>query len=218
MRKALALTLFALLGACAGTTTGVEYAGTVTVSSPELVTIDQPDVYVVADADQPVFYTDNVYWLYSDGYWYRSPRYDRGWVRIDSPPVRLRHIDQPTAYVHYRARAQTARNQRTTPDRNEPRPSDQIRSPRQQPQPMQPTEPAQPPVANPRPPQQEPPVIPDTRNLTPDQAAHDRAQPPDDRGVRADTDDKAKDNDSNRDKDKDKKKPKKDERGRDRDR
>jgi hypothetical protein len=201
MCKALALTLSALLGACAGTATDVEYAGTVTVSSPELVAIGEPDVFVVADADQPVFYTDNVYWLYRDGYWYRSPRYDRGWVRWESPPVRLRHISQPTAYVHYRSRAQTSYNQ--SRDRYEPRARDQVRpQPQDRSQSPQLPQPAQPPIPNPRPPQQQPPLTPATpggpdhhnvapddhdrghdRNLTPDQRDRDRAVPPDDRGT-----------------------------------
>jgi len=194
MCKALALTLSALLGACAATATDVEYAGSVTVSSPELIAIDEPDVFVVADADQPVFYTDNVYWLYRDGYWYRSPRYDRGWVRWESPPVRLRHISQPTAYVHYRSRAQTSYNQ--SPNRYEPRARDQVRpQPQDRSQSPQLPQPAQPPMPNPRPPQQEPPatpggpdhhnVAPDDhdRNLTPDQRDRDRAIPPDDRGT-----------------------------------
>src|SRR5262245_36267569 len=156
MCKALALTLSALLGAaCAGTaTTDVAYGGSVTVSSPELVAIGEPDVFVVADADQPVFFTDSMYWLYRNDGWYRSQRYDRGWVRVDAPPVRLRHIDQPLAYVHYRAHAQTARNQpQPPPTKYEPR------EPEPQPQqtPLQPPTAPQPPIANPQPPQQQPP-------------------------------------------------------------
>jgi hypothetical protein len=170
MCKALALTLSALLGAaCAGTaSTDVEYGGSVTVTSPELVSIGEPDVFVVADADQPVFFTDSMYWLYRNDGWYRSQRYDRGWVRVDAPPVRLRHIDQPLAYVHYRARAETARNQRQAPTNYEPRERDQMRpqpqtEPTPQPQqaPLQPLTAPKPPIANPQPPPQQPPVDPD---------------------------------------------------------
>lgn len=166
MCKALALTLSALLGAaCAGTATSdVQYAGSVTVSSPELVAIGEPDVFVVADADQPVFFTDSMYWLYRDNAWYRSQRYDRGWVRVDAPPVRLRHIDQPLAYVHYRARAQTATNQ--------VRPQPQT-GPVPQPQ-QAPLQPPQPPIANPQPPQQEPPIDPGSPGTT-DRHDHDPA-------------------------------------------
>ena len=170
MCKALALTLSALLGAaCAGTaTTDVEYGGSVTVTSPELVAVGEPDVFVVADADQPVFFTNSMYWLYRNDGWYRSQRYDRGWVRVDAPPVRLRHIDQPLAYVHYRAHAETARNQRQAPTNYEPRERDQMRpqpqtEPTPQPQqaPFQPPSAPKPPIANPQPPQQQPPIDPD---------------------------------------------------------
>jgi len=158
MCKALALTLSALLGAaCAGTATDAQFAGSVTVSSPELIAIGEPDVFVVADADQPVFFTDSMYWLYRDDGWYRSQRYDRGWVRVDAPPVRLRHIDQPLAYVHYRAHAQTAKNQRQAPTKTEP-------TPQPQQAPLQPPIAPKPPIANPLPPQQEPPIDPNQAN------------------------------------------------------
>ena len=40
-------------------------------TSPELVAVG-PDVQVVADADEPLFYADSYYWLYRDNMWLRS--------------------------------------------------------------------------------------------------------------------------------------------------
>jgi hypothetical protein len=90
-----------LLG-CAGTGE-VEYGGGVAVQSPDLVEV-QPGVQVLADADAPVFYSDGAYWEYRDGMWFRSGYYDRGFARVDINyvPVRIRTIDNPRAYVHYR--------------------------------------------------------------------------------------------------------------------
>ncbi len=97
--KILSLTLFAVLG-CA-TTGSYEYG--VAVSSPDLVTV-QPGVAVVADADAPLFYSDGYYWLYRNGYWARSPSYHGGFARIDYHyvPARVRYIDHPEHYAHYR--------------------------------------------------------------------------------------------------------------------
>jgi hypothetical protein len=47
------------------------------VSTPDLVTVS-PGVQVVADYDEPVFYTDGFYWRYTDGGWYRSNNYATG--------------------------------------------------------------------------------------------------------------------------------------------
>src|SRR5687767_14852232 len=159
MTKRLAFMLAVALGACAGSGSGrVEYAAAVTVRSPELVTIE-PDVYVLADADEPVFYTDNYYWLYRSGRWYRSHSYDRDWIYVSSPSPRLRTIYQPTAYIRYRSRTHEARNVPTRPydPYHDDRPRQDVPNtlpPHQQP-PLQPTTP---PPAYPRPPQQEPPV------------------------------------------------------------
>jgi len=87
----------ALAAGCWGTVRGGAY-----VTSPDLVYIG-PDVQVVADYDQPVFYADNVYWRYDGGVWYQSPSHDRGWVRSERVPPRVRNIDHPEGYVHYRA-------------------------------------------------------------------------------------------------------------------
>lgn len=96
--------LFAAVAAagCAGTGE-VEYGGGVAVQSPDLVEVE-PGVQVLADADAPVFYSDGAYWEYRDGMWFRSGYYDRGFARVDINyvPMRVRTIDNPRAYVHYR--------------------------------------------------------------------------------------------------------------------
>ncbi|HEU0033202.1 MAG TPA: hypothetical protein VFQ53_21365 [Kofleriaceae bacterium] len=193
MTKTLAFMLSAALAACAGAT-DVRYGGGVVVRSPDLVTIE-PDVYVVADADEPIFYTDNYYWLYRDGGWYRSNTYRGGWVRYYDTPYRLRRIDQPYAYVRYRDRGHrtTVRDQRidgryydrtpNAPDRRydqrydrryDQRDNDPYRNyPPGQVTPTRP-EPPRGPMANPRPPQQQPPVTPNSPT-TPDYRGN---QPP----------------------------------------
>jgi len=67
---------------------------------PELVEVS-PGVQVIADYDEPIFYSDRLYWRYDGGVWYRSPTYSGGWVVATPPPAVLR-IDRPRAYVHYR--------------------------------------------------------------------------------------------------------------------
>jgi hypothetical protein len=97
--KIASILIAAALGGCAGT---VHYRGTVAVQDPNLVEV-QPGVYTVADSDEPLFYNDGYYWLYDDGAWLRSSRYNSGFVRVDvyHVPQRLRVIDHPRAYVHY---------------------------------------------------------------------------------------------------------------------
>ena len=67
------------------------------------LTYVEPGVQVVADYDYPVFYSDGAYWRWNSGYWYRSPYYDRGWTATANVPVRVRGIQRPWAYSHYRA-------------------------------------------------------------------------------------------------------------------
>lgn len=94
------------LAACAGGG-GAMYGGSVSAgvsygADPELAEI-QPDVWVVEGYDEPVFFSDNYYWRFSGGAWYRSDYYDRDWVTVYDVPYRLRSIDRPTAYVRYYA-------------------------------------------------------------------------------------------------------------------
>ena len=106
----------ATLGGCYTTgTVGYSsgyYAGggaDVYVSTPDLVTVS-PGVQVVADYDEPVFYTDGFYWRYYDGYWYRSNNYATGWYYYERPPVAVLQIDRPYAYAHYRPSGSVARS------------------------------------------------------------------------------------------------------------
>ena len=93
-----------LLAGCAGEG---YYTGSATVRGPELVSVS-PGVEVIADYDEPVFYTDNYYWRYNNGNWYRSNYYNSGWVYA-SPPRALVRIDRPYAYRHYRPHGYVAR-------------------------------------------------------------------------------------------------------------
>jgi len=99
--KLLVLAFVAALGCYAHT--GYDYDYGVSVQSPNLVTV-QPGLSVVADANYPLFYSDGYYWLYRDGYWLRSPSYRGGFARIDyhMVPQRVRYIDHPEHYTHYR--------------------------------------------------------------------------------------------------------------------
>lgn len=95
---------------CAGTGE-VRYTATADVSTPALVEV-QPGVQVVRDYDEPVFYSEGVYWRYNGGVWYRSPTYNRGWIRVEAPPVAIRRVDRPERYVHYRGDAEVRADQR----------------------------------------------------------------------------------------------------------
>lgn len=106
--KNLLAILFAstLAGACTvhGRATTGGYAST----SGELVYVG-PGVYAVADYDEPVFYSDNSYWLYRDGGWYSSGYYTGGWQRARNVPRAVLRIERPRAYVHYRGDGQARR-------------------------------------------------------------------------------------------------------------
>lgn len=105
----------AALGGCY-TTGEVGYRATYTtpsadvyVSTPDLVTVS-PGVQVVADYDEPVFYTDGFYWRFYNNGWYRSNNYAAGWYFVDRPPVAVLRIDRPYAYAHYRPQGYVVRN------------------------------------------------------------------------------------------------------------
>src|SRR6185436_9008156 len=154
----------------------------------EMVALDtDPSVMVIANADEPVFYSENTYWLFRDDHWYRSSSHRSGWVRVDQPPEHLRRIDRPSAYVHFRRDTNAPRatynerDRRAEPARPEPREParTQPRDPSEAPIPDQLQRPTEPrpdaprghtrepnpqgptqPYANPRPPQQVPPPAP----------------------------------------------------------
>jgi hypothetical protein len=129
MIKTLAFILSASLAACAGEAE-VRYAGNATV--PEMVAMDtDPSVMVVANSDEPVFYSEHSYWLFRNQRWYRSSSYRGGWAQVDQPAEHVRRIERPIAYVHYRHTAnppRTTYNERTqpvpqrTPERTQPVP------------------------------------------------------------------------------------------------
>ncbi len=120
MLRTLSITgaLAALLFAGSGCVVRGQVRTSAYVSTPELVMV-QPGVYVMADYDQPVFYTDGYYWLYRDGFWFRSGVYSGGWVRVRNVPVAVHRIHRPHAYVHYHARG-NARVYRAPARRGEP--------------------------------------------------------------------------------------------------
>jgi hypothetical protein len=60
-----------------------------------------PGVQVIADYNEPIFYSDGFYWRYYGGVWYRSSYYTGGWVYA-RPPAAVLRIDRPGGYVHYR--------------------------------------------------------------------------------------------------------------------
>jgi hypothetical protein len=109
------LLLTAALAACAHRP---EYRGNVTVKSAELIKVD-PDVRVVADADQPMFHIVGTYWLFHDTSWYRGASVRGPWVLEPHPPWQVRKIDQPYAFARYRLDHPTER----TADRNVETPS-----------------------------------------------------------------------------------------------
>ncbi len=101
-----------LLATAAGCAGSAQYSATATVTTPRLILIE-PDVQVVADYDQPVFYSENYYWRYDNGVWFRSNNHVRGWVRFEAVPARIRRIERPTAYIRFRGEA---RGQARTPE------------------------------------------------------------------------------------------------------
>jgi hypothetical protein len=100
MRRLVLLFGFVLAAGCAPTY-GTYTVGA-TVASPEFAYVG-PGVYAVVGYDAPVFYHQNLYWRYYDGYWYRSPYLHRGWAYAPRPPRVIRGIDRPYAYMRYRS-------------------------------------------------------------------------------------------------------------------
>ena len=101
--SAIVFAVAASLAGCAGTSGDVKHAGDVRVSSAELIEIE-PGIQVVADAEEPVFFSDGFYWLHRDGYWLRSNNASRGFMRVELSyvPERIRSIERPQTYVQYR--------------------------------------------------------------------------------------------------------------------
>jgi hypothetical protein len=100
----------ALAAGCAGS---VGYSADVSSAGygPDLVYVG-PGVQVIADYDEPIFYSDSFYWRWDGGTWYRSSSYNAGWVVYSSPPQAIVRIEQPRQYVHYRPEGWHPRQQR----------------------------------------------------------------------------------------------------------
>ena len=93
-----------MLAACAPGG-GYQVSATYATASPEANLVEvSPGVYAVGAVDQPEFYVNGNYWLYSNGQWYQSDDYRTGWRVHYSPPIALRRID-PFVYVNRRREA-----------------------------------------------------------------------------------------------------------------
>jgi hypothetical protein len=138
--------------ACTGSlgyTASVSNAG----YGPDLV-YAAPGVQVIADYDEPIFYSDSYYWRYDGGTWYRSNSYTGGWAYA-APPSAVLRINSPRQYVHYRpqgwvdrrerAREPAARERRDDRRRIESRDQNGNPSRARQQVERRPTRPAQPP-------------------------------------------------------------------------
>jgi hypothetical protein len=111
----LILTLALALGTAAGSEGCVihaQAAGSAEASAPvvfsgppTLVAVDG-GIWVVRDADYPVYYVDDDYWVIRDGVWYRSHTYDGGWVTVEARVVPTTIVSrQHTTYVHFHGAA-----------------------------------------------------------------------------------------------------------------
>jgi hypothetical protein len=97
--KIIGLIVASVLGVgCYATTTGYVGPGvavTATTVGPDLV-YAAPGVQVIADYDEPVFYTDGYYWREVNGVWFRSSYHTHGWVTWSAPyavySIRDRHV------------------------------------------------------------------------------------------------------------------------------
>src|SRR4051812_50079539 len=77
---------------CAATVTGEAYG-------PDLVYVS-PGVQVIADYDEPIFYSDGYYWRSYGNGWYRSSHYNGGWGYYARPPAAIVPIDRPHPHRH----------------------------------------------------------------------------------------------------------------------
>jgi hypothetical protein len=88
----LSLVTIMLSGCAVGVgTTPISY--TSHYASPSLVVIPGTYVYVVPDIGADIYFHVGSWWRLSDGLWYRSNHYDRGWNRYRGIPVFYRQID-----------------------------------------------------------------------------------------------------------------------------
>ena len=175
MTRALAFILSATLAAaCAGPSEDrVEYATSSNTTSPVLIAIS-PDVEVVADATEPVFRTNNAYWLYRGERWYRSTELHQGrWIQIGTPPTALGTIGDPNQYVGTRADTRTAQERNQAAQRERMQREAQCSA----------CDLPEPKPAYPLPPQQQPPVVDQVpHSPTPSEQPNQMPPQPDDLG------------------------------------
>jgi hypothetical protein len=72
-------------------------------ASPSLVVIPGTYVYAAPDIGADIYFHVGYWWRLTDGLWYRSPHYDRGWNRYRGIPVFYQQID-PGWRRHYAKR------------------------------------------------------------------------------------------------------------------
>jgi hypothetical protein len=60
----------------------VQLPSIVFTAPPSLVVV-QPGVQVVADYDEEVFFVNDYYWHHRGPHWYRTNRYNGGWVLVE---------------------------------------------------------------------------------------------------------------------------------------
>jgi hypothetical protein len=78
---------------------------------PDLVEVSgSPGVQVIADYNEPIFFTGGLYWHNDGGVWYSSTVHTGGWARAE-PPEHIRVINR-TEYAHYRPAGYVPREQR----------------------------------------------------------------------------------------------------------
>ncbi len=83
-----------------GYVAGPSVAVTATTVAPDLVYVS-PGVQVIADYNEPVFYSDGFYWRETGGTWYRSSYHTHGWTYA-APPRAVISIGNRHSYRHYR--------------------------------------------------------------------------------------------------------------------
>jgi len=94
-----ALLLATAIGGCA---VQHRYTGQVTVRDSSLVAIE-PDIKVVADAEEPMFFANSSYYLFHDGAWHKSAGVNGPWQLDRKPPGAVLRMTQPYAYTRFKA-------------------------------------------------------------------------------------------------------------------
>lgn len=95
---------FVIAAAAAGcyTSADVGYGGGAYVGPAPALVYAAPGVQVIADYDEPIFFSDGLYWRSYGGVWYSSRVYNGGWAASYNVPYGVRGIREPGGYAHYR--------------------------------------------------------------------------------------------------------------------